>query len=486
MHTLNKLYISFILAIIFKGILFVVFIPLGQGPDEPNHFIHILAYTHQKNNESLYQFYDLNRISSKPHKSSDKVFDPVNDAGNWNYTIQDTAIIEDVFHILNKNNFWKFVDISPPFPSAIEDVQKLGLEEYISIRRYITPIYFYSMAMLLRWFGIEDITNQWFFLRFVSMIVGTGVIWFSYLTAKIVFKRHENNIASLAVAAFVAFLPQFSFLSSVVNPDNLLFLCAAATLYMICLSTQAEKRLKYFILIMLLSTVCCVIKEQGIPVAIFAIFAISFIALSSKNTNPDDRIYIIFQPVYVFLVFILFMGTIVYFFSDRESLGRFFEVSHARSDNVFRTFLVPIDYIRCFLIWFVSFWFSYGWMVYKMSIAWYFVFGVITLIAIIGVVKIIYWKKDQEDIYRKCILINIFFVLLSLISVLIFYGPGHKGMQARHFFAALPAISILLVTGIHGIVPIRYQNIFISIFILFLIFVNIVTVIKYIIPIYYL
>ena len=87
---MNKLYISFILAIIFKGILFVVFIPLGQGPDEPNHFIHILAYTHQKNNESLYQFYDLNRISSKPHKSSDKVFDPVNDAGNWNYTIQDT------------------------------------------------------------------------------------------------------------------------------------------------------------------------------------------------------------------------------------------------------------------------------------------------------------------------------------------------------------------------------------------------------------
>ncbi|NUO09614.1 MAG: glycosyltransferase family 39 protein [Candidatus Brocadia sp.] len=486
MNNYHKLYVSFFLAIIFKGILFVIFIPLGQGPDEPNHFIHILAYTHQKNNEPLYRFYDFNRVSSRLRKSSDKEFDPVDDAGNWNYTIQNTAIIEDVFLILNKNNFWEFVDVPLPFPSTIEDVQKLSLEEYLSIRRYTTPLYFYSMATLLRWFGIEDTANQWFFLRFTSMFMGLGVVLFSFLTAKLIFKKHENNIVPLAAAVFVAFLPQFSFLSAIVNPDNLLFLFAAATLYVICLSYRSERKLKYFVLIMLLSCVCCLIKEQGVPVAMFAIFAISFIALNSENANPVERIYTIFQPIYVFLIFILFTGVIIYLFGDRVSLGRFFEVSHARSDNIFKTFLMPADYIRCFFIWFVSFWFSYGWMVYKMSVAWYSVFGIITFIGLIGIIKTILKKKKRENICGKCFFLMMFFVLLSLISVLIFYGPGHKGMQARHFFSALPAIAILLVTGIYNIAPQKSQNIAVGIFILFMVFVNVITVVKYIIPIYYL
>lgn len=471
------------MTIIFKGILFVTFIPLGQGPDEPNHVIHTLLYAQPKDkDDKSSSWYPITRRSSRYYGDTD----PVNDPYFWNYAIYDNVIVEKVFGILNKNNFWNFVDIPPPFPVTLRDVQEQGLEEYIAVRRYVTPVYFYLMSLPLRWLKIEGITNQWFFLRFISMIMGMGVVWFSYLTAKTVFRKHENTLIPLAVAAFVAFLPQFSFLSSVVSPDNLLFLCAAAMLYMVCISTQAEKKLRYFILIMLLSMMCCVIKEQGIPVAVFAIFAISFIALSSENANPVERIYTIFQPIYVFLMFIIFTGGIIYFFGDRASLGRLFDVGHARSHKVFQTFLVPADYMRCFLIWFVSFWFSYGWMVYKMSIAWYLVFGVITLITLTGLVKTILTKKDQEHMYRKCILLNIFFVLVSLVSVLIFYGPGHKGMQARHFFAALPAISILMVTGMQGIVPKKYQNISMGIFVLFMIFVNIITVIKYIIPIYYL
>lgn len=480
---MNKLYISFILAIIFKGILFVVFIPLGQGPDESNHVIHTLLFTQQRDNKPAYQD-NITQKPSKPHVLYDA--DPVNDPRFWNYTIHDDIITKKVFAILNKNNFWNFVDVSPPFPSTLEDVQKRGLGEYIAVRRYITPVYFYLLSMPLRWLNFKDITNQWFFLRFTSMIMGMGVVWFSYLTAKIVFKKYENTIAPLAVAAFVSFLPQFSFLSSVVNPDNLLFLFAAATLYVICLSIQAGKKLKYYIVIMLLSVICCITKEQGIPVVIFAFFAISFVALNSKNMSPSERIDAIFQPIYVFLIFILFTGAIIYFFGDRVSLGRFFDVGHARSNNVFQTFLIPADYMRCFLIWFVSFWFSYGWMVYKMSIAWYLVFGIITLIALIGVVKTILTKKEQENICKKCIFLIVSFVLISLFSVLIFYGPGHKGMQARHFFAALPAIAILLVMGINNFMPHKFQNMAIGIFILFLVFVNAITIIKYIIPIYYL
>lgn len=455
----------------------MIFIPLGQGPDEPNHVIHTLLYVQQKDQKLAFQH------NSAPVRSH--LTDPVDDPHFWNYTIHDNAIVEKVFVILNRYNFWNLVDVSPPFPTTLNDVHELGLDEYITIRRYITPLYFYLMSLPLRWLNIEDVINQWYFLRFISMIMGLGVVGFSYLTAKIVFKKLENDIAPLAVAAFIAFLPQFSFLSSIVNPDNLLFLLAAAILYIICISTQAEKRLRYFILIMVLSALCCVVKEQGIPVAISAFLAMFFIVWSSKNTNPSEKIYTIFQPVYVFMVFILLVGTIIYLIGDKASLGRFFDVTQTRSCN-FETFSKPADYVRCFFIWFASFWFSYGWMVYKMSISWYFVFGIITIFGMIGIIKAIFSNKGKGSINKQYIFLMIIFVLISLISVLIFYGPGHKGMQARHFFAVLPAITILQIAGIYNIAPQKYRKTSINIFSVFMIYVNIVTVIKYIIPIYYL
>lgn len=70
--------------------------------------------------------------------------------------------------------------------------------------------------------------------RLVSIVMGAGTVWLTYLMGRRVFRRAPNlQLLALAAAAFVAFLPGFLFISAAVNNDGAVALFSTATLYLL-------------------------------------------------------------------------------------------------------------------------------------------------------------------------------------------------------------------------------------------------------------
>jgi len=68
-------------------------------------------------------------------------------------------------------------------------------------------------------------------LRFFSILLGAGTVFFVWKIARGLFPRQKS--LALAVAAFVAFLPQFLFISAAVSNDNLIIFLSTFTLWLI-------------------------------------------------------------------------------------------------------------------------------------------------------------------------------------------------------------------------------------------------------------
>lgn len=71
-------------------------------------------------------------------------------------------------------------------------------------------------------------------------------------------------------------------------------------------------------------------------------------------------------------------------------------VGLARFSNIGETFFIPAAYVRFFLISFMSLWFSYGWMIYKMSLGWYALFGLVSGAGLVGMVRVFFIARDRE------------------------------------------------------------------------------------------
>ena len=68
-------------------------------------------------------------------------------------------------------------------------------------------------------------------LRFYSILLGLGTVYFTYRLARRILPQREPLV--LAVTAFVAFLPQFLFISAAVSNDNLIIFLATVMLFLL-------------------------------------------------------------------------------------------------------------------------------------------------------------------------------------------------------------------------------------------------------------
>jgi hypothetical protein len=139
--------------------------------------------------------------------------------------------------------------------------------------------------------------------------------------------------------------------------------------------------------------------------------------------------------------------------------------------------------VRFFLVQFVSFWFSLGWMIYKMSLGWYFLFGLVTLFSLAGLVRLMYAKfrnSGFEFINMKVVGLLILLFGISLVAMLIAVAMG------RCRFMEIAAISVLIPLGLWALAPAPTRNTVMKAFVCFMVFLNVVSVFQYMIPIFYL
>lgn len=156
----------------------------------------------------------------------------------------------------------------------------------------------------------------------------------------------------------------------------------------------------------------------------------------------------------------------------------------------------PAVWLRFAAILFVSFWYAYGWMVYKLAVSWYLVFAGVTVVSLWGWIRP---RRKGESIHPGVIL-NLIAVLLAFWIVTVHAGPAPQEMltQARWVFTVFMSIVVFLVFGwnnrfdsqrlAHNIFPSEALQPGTSgwLFVILLLFLNVVVVFKYIIPTFYL
>jgi len=432
-----------------KGLVFVFLIPPWQGPDEPFHFT----------------------IGSLFSDTSTPI----------------QGVNSRILESLDKYRFWEYIEYTQP--------EKAVLGHH---RKIVFPVYYSIIHKIFLFFGSSTLVGSMYLGRLFSLFIHMGTVFFIYLISRRLISPKEDVWFGIGVLAFAGFHPQWSFLSSVINTDNMIsFLFAGITFCMVSIvtfpgSNGAKNRSIYlwWFFAILLTVLALLTKRTGVVGLLLVLLSALFLVPVRSTLRKTIILLFVF----------LMVSSIVYFLYEYNNQIRFvinkifLRVIH---QGLFKLRDVqdisPVLMSRFYLVQFVSFWFSLGWMIYKMSIAWYIIFGLISILSLGGLIRLIYARYARGGF--KSVEMRVFFVLvllmaISQIAMLFAYGPspgsGLHDPMGRCRFMEIAAISILIPLGLWAISPHKRRDIVMKSLVCFMISLNVISVFKYVIPIFYL
>lgn len=140
---------------------------------------------------------------------------------------------------------------------------------------------------------------------------------------------------------------------------------------------------------------------------------------------------------------------------------------------------------------FESFWARFGWLDTSISTGWISLFKGITLIAIGGLMKIIYekrkkFRKSSQFLLGSSLIIGSLYLLYFFDKVLITGSMEvHRVDQGRYYFILMVPFLLLGIQGLFKWIPKNRQNLLLVLLNVCMVFFNFVALIAVIIPRYY-
>jgi len=454
--SIKRIKVFFFLFVFVQGIFYLFLIPPWQSPDETHHFEYIGLLA--KNKE----------LTPTAYENLDK------------------KIIEsmDTFHM------WKYQSICRPhpLPHRLIKIPFFGRPGPVTYR---APFYYHLSSFILKGLKIDDILNQFYLIRIFSFLFFLLIIYFTYLSAKFIFK--DNDLACLASAFFVASLPQFLIINTSVNPINLAVFLETILIYLIFLSLYRQKNL----FIAFLAPIIITISFLSHRVALFLlppffIFLLIYFIKSLKNKRDLLKFFFVLLIIIILLLAVLIIAN--HLFPDavsksiRESsvksrtveINRFIHFLSSRSTKNFSIFLEGI---------FKSFCYFAGWMRFPYLLDIYSILKLICLLSLLGLTEYPFFFLFKKN-YRSIVDLGSFFILcvaaLPIITATIIRDlPQVETAQGRYIFPAISALAILFVLGLKEIVPKRFEKWVPIIIIIGFIVLNIYTIFNSLIRVFY-
>lgn len=342
------------------------------------------------------------------------------------------------------------------------------------------PLYYLLAAPILAAFQGAPIRTQVVALRLFTTLVGALFILATYRLARLLFPK--SDVAGLAAAAFVAFIPQHLFMSAAIDNDALAELML--TLAMIVAIEDVAERGKsrrdlragvvvgLAVLTKLVAAVSAVIVVAGIAGA--ALLA------SNRRVALRDVPWRVGRVAGVSLVISgwwFVRNVVVYGVKDPVGLRRHAEVVVGQQ----LTGPLSLGLVRQMgLTLFHSFWGQFGWMGIPYADRTYDVLASFSAVIFLGIVLFL-WRtlhtRPVSGFFLGTELVNssgiptvlspaqmIAFGILALEIVLvslgvIFYNLRYLQPQGRYLFPTLPALAILVVGGVAELFNARYVGI---------------------------
>jgi hypothetical protein len=284
--------------------------------------------------------------------------------------------------------------------------------------------------------------------RLVSVLMGSIAVWLAYQLGQQMVPGDER--VALLAAAFLAFNPQFVFMSASVNNDVLTAVLGAALVYA---SVQAatQPTLSRFVVLGVLMGLALLTK--------FALLAFWPLALLSVVIAALHKPYSVFQNLFLVLALPLFIAgwwyaRAVQLYGDPLA----WEVHlQAKGSEVLRAAPLALADLREFvLIHFQSYWAWFGWLKIQAPGWVYGLLLVLVLVAVVGLVWVIReWRVEishsplsNRPVSPTAVLFNLLATAAIYLSLLRYIQTiNWSGYQGRLAFAAAASLAALLGLG---------------------------------------
>ncbi|MGC4108360.1 MAG: glycosyltransferase family 39 protein [Thermomicrobiales bacterium] len=366
------------------------------------------------------------------------------------------------------------------------------------------PLYYIVMTPLYWLSDGWSLTNQLYLLRLAVIPFGMLTVLFSYLAVRTLFPT--DRFLAFTVPAFVAFQPQISYESAMLNNDILAIAFTSGVVWLVILGLKKKFPIWNVLLIGFLYGLAMLSKNTSATAG--AIIAFAMIAgLGWKNWKqwiPKGALAAITAGLLVWPWY-LFMWTT---YGNFTALPQIRELQWWNyTDGQKPTIWSQLSSRRFFWARWGETWGDFGWRMIPLSetllrvLFWIAVFGVIGL----GIYAIRFWRAQQPilaaetDEEAAAIAAKadgtlgierwqvVALVMLGLSCLLAYFAILQFGLtfaltQARYFFPAITAGAILMMLGIRSWFPPKWLPwVQVAIFVGLLV-LNLVIYSEYVIP----
>lgn len=327
-----------------------------------------------------------------------------------------------------------------------------------------------------------------YFLRLVSIVLGMGVVWLSYLTARTVFPN--ESLLRIGVPLFVAFQPQLSFEAAIVNHDILLIGLVSLSFFFVLLGLRDGFGHRQLVLLGLIGAAGMWTKVSFalvLPVVALGI-ALDWWDGSRRYRTLIGRISIA-VGLTLFLVLPWFARSF-WLYGDPTGTARLRDIPGFGEQALpFGEMVSSLGFWRQML---EDTWGNYGWRQIPFDPMTFRVIWTIWAVALLGLVPFVLravWRRrrrpqrDGSQLQRRAVGLAICTSILFIGGVL--YVGTVQFTQARFAFPAMVPLAILSVLGLAGWLPARARPAAIPILLTLLVLLNVVVTLRFVLPFYY-
>lgn len=389
-----------ILVYVVLGIGFVIRTPDWQNPDEPAHYNYV-------------------------RQVAENGCCPLIEAGDWDSAYLDTLKIEE-FH-----------------PSLLERIDTIQYEDHQA------PLYYLVASALYQVSG-----GGLFVVRLFSLILGIGIIFFAYQTAREVFP--SKPYLAVGVAAFVAWIPQHIAMLSAANNDAMAELWVAIGLW------HTVRYLKKPSITLWDAVIMGVLGGLGALTKVNALFicGVFGLAILIRWWREKDRAIpqVIAQIIGFLLPFVVLAG--VWWMRNISVYGMPDFLGLARHDEVVVGQLRAVDYIgqigglgtylqNLISTTFRSFWGQLGWMAAPLPTWAYGLIGILLVYFGVGWALRVAQRPALSESSKAVWLILSISLIFTFLQYA-YYNSEFVQFQGRYLFVGLVPMGIFIALGVEG------------------------------------
>jgi hypothetical protein len=296
---------------------------------------------------------------------------------------------------------------------------------------------------------VQGTLAAWYWARLSSMALATLTIMITFALTRQFFPGRRS--LAFATAAFAAFLPRFVVNSSVVNDDNLLVpFCVLAYYFMVRIGLKADVRSRSFLALGLACALALLTKYSavGLVLPLAALVVMLVRRHGARGSQLARSMALIVAPIVLvagpWYAFLLLRFNRV---SELGWLGGL--MAPFGQSNMLRGVLVgikspvetfgPADWLGLL---FRSFWLEYGWMRVFASPAFYWVVAGLLFPAVVGW-GLFLWRRPSWRNRSWLIALTLAYVLGFAAIVVLRYclTATEDTAQGRHLYPALPVFA---------------------------------------------